>query len=134
MSSEMKIEVFNDRILIWSYGKLPDDLKIKDLKKEHPSLPTNPEIAQVFFFNGIIEKMGRGTQRIVEESSSLGMTSPKWEEIGGGIKLTMDGKTIGKMPETLNKRQIDLIRHLKIEEAITVDQYLEYLDMSVSPR
>jgi len=134
MSAELKIEVFNDRISIWSYGKLPDDLEIKDLKKEHPSLPTNPEIAQVFFLNGIIEKMGRGTQRIIEEFSSWGLNSPKWEEIGGGIKLTMTGKTIGKIPETLNQRQIDLIRQLKTEESITVEQYLENLNMMVSPR
>ncbi|GAH29912.1 unnamed protein product, partial [marine sediment metagenome] len=118
-TAEMKIEIFPDRISIWSYGLLPEKLKISDLKKEHPSLPPNPEIAQIFFLRGIIEKLGRGTQRITEEFKDAGLPSPKWEEIVGGIKLTMTGKRVGKdVPEVFNARQIEAIKKVNTGDVV----------------
>jgi len=46
---------------------LPDGLTPADLKRDHLSLPRNLDIAHVFFIRGLIEKVGRGTQRILED-------------------------------------------------------------------
>ncbi|MBA7528605.1 hypothetical protein ES705_20793 [subsurface metagenome] len=134
-TAEMKIEIFPDRISIWSYGLLPEKLKISDLKKEHPSLPPNPEIAQIFFLRGIIEKLGRGTQRITEEFKDAGLPSPKWEEIVGGIKLTMTGKRVGKdVPEVFNARQIEAIKKVNTGDVVRVKDYLELINVKIAPR
>lgn len=134
-TSEMRIEIYSDRISIWSYGELPKKLKIKDLKGEHPSLPPNPEIAHVFFLRGIIEKLGRGTQRITNEFEDFGLPAPKWEETGGGLKLTMYGKSVdGKIPKTFNTRQIEAIDKLKTGDIIKVAEYLSLIGEEIAPR
>lgn len=134
-TSEMRIEIFAGKISIWSYGGLPVNLKIKDLANEHPSLPPNPEIAHVFFLKGIIEKLGRGTQRIVKEFKDHGLAAPKWEEIGGGIKLTMHGKIAGSaILESFNARQLKAIDSLKPGEMIKATDYNSLVGEAIADR
>jgi ATP-dependent DNA helicase RecG len=51
-SSSVTISVYPDVFVISNSGKLPDDIKVKDLKKNHDSHPVNPDIAHIVFLNG----------------------------------------------------------------------------------
>jgi ATP-dependent DNA helicase RecG len=107
----VSVSVRPHRVEIWSFGKLPKGLSIASLKKGDRSLPVNPDIAQVVFLRGLVELLGRGTRKIVEEFRSLGLPAPVWKEHAGGISLTMrGGHTPGELPRQLNARQIDLLR------------------------
>lgn len=64
------------RIEIWSFGALPKGLTVASLKKVDRSLPVNPDIAQVVFLRGLVELLGRGTRKIVEEFRSLALPEP----------------------------------------------------------
>ena len=44
-----KISVYDDKIMVWNEGSLPEGLTIEDLKRKHSSRPYNPMLAGVFF-------------------------------------------------------------------------------------
>jgi len=41
-TAEIQIRIYDNKIWIWNSGKLPEELSIEDLKKEHSSYPKNP--------------------------------------------------------------------------------------------
>ncbi len=134
-SGGLTIGIYPERIEIWNYGRLPEGLSIRDLKRDHPSLPTNPDIAHIFFLRGIIEKLGRGTQRIVEEFNQAGLPSPKWEEHAGGIRLTLIGRKRDRSPsERINERQFSLLKRYEPGERVSVSRYLKELKEDISER
>jgi len=81
----VSLAIFDDRLEIWSDGTLPFDLKPEDLKREHPSRPRNPLISQVFYLRGMIERWGRGTQKIVELCVKAGHPEPEFGEQAGSV-------------------------------------------------
>lgn len=82
---EARPYIFDDRLEVWSEGILPFGLKIEDLKRDHPSRPRNPLIADVFFRRGLVERWGRGTQTIVELCVQAGHPEPEFIEQAGSV-------------------------------------------------
>ncbi|MEX2139208.1 MAG: ATP-binding protein [Pirellulales bacterium] len=81
----ISIAIFDDRLEIASTGTLPFGLSVDDLKKEHTSHPRNPLLAEVFFRRGLIERWGRGTQKIVSLCVEAGHPEPEFEERAGEV-------------------------------------------------
>ena len=81
----VSVAIFDDRVEIWSEGVLPFGLKVEDLKRDHPSRPRNPLIADVFFRRGLVERWGRGTQTIVELCVQAGHPEPEFIEQAGSV-------------------------------------------------
>jgi ATP-dependent DNA helicase RecG len=98
-SSSVAISVYPDRFVISNSGKLPDDIEIKDLKKNHSSHPVNPDIAHIVFLRGLIDKLGRGTIKIIEDCKDAGLRAPEWKETSNGVTLTFYG------PKSLSERK-----------------------------
>lgn len=61
----------NYHVELWSDGALPFGLRPEDLKRDHASRPRNPLIAEVFYRRGLVERWGRGTQKIVRRNSAV---------------------------------------------------------------
>ncbi len=85
VGGSVSLAVFDDRLEIWSDGMLPFGLKPEDLKRDHQSRPRNPLIAKLFYLRGIIERWGRGTQRIVELCVKAGHPEPEFGEQAGSV-------------------------------------------------
>ena len=83
----ISIAIFDDRLEIWNDGTLPFGFTPNDLKKDHISQPRNPLIATVFYIRGLIEKWGRGTQKIIELCTQLGHPEPEFMEQGGAFAV-----------------------------------------------
>jgi ATP-dependent DNA helicase RecG len=81
----VNVAIFDDRLEISSTGLLPSGLTVADLKRRHPSLPRNPILANVFYLRGLIERWGRGTQKIVELCVRAGHPEPEFEECAGEV-------------------------------------------------
>lgn len=81
----VNLAIYDDRLEIWSDGTLPFNLKPEDLKRDHASRPRNPIIAQVFYLRGMIERWGRGTQKIVELCVKAGHPEPEFGEQAGSV-------------------------------------------------
>ena len=120
--SGMSVGIYPDRIEIWNSGRLPDALKVKDLKQPHPSLPFNPDIAHVFYRRGYMERVGQGTSRIVAECRSLGSPEPNWKQAEAGITLTFWRRT-ATAGTSLNSRQQELLARLKTGESLDINTY-----------
>ena len=81
----ISLAVYDDRLEIWSEGTLPFGLRVEDLKRDHKSMPRNPIIANVFFRRGLVERWGRGTQKIVELCVKAGHPEPEFVEQTGAV-------------------------------------------------
>lgn len=81
----VSLAIYDDRLEIWSDGALPFGLTPDDLKREHSSRPRNPLIANVFYLRGVIERWGRGTQKIVELCVKAGHPEPEFGEQAGSV-------------------------------------------------
>jgi ATP-dependent DNA helicase RecG len=83
----VSVAVYDDRVEITSAGLLPFGLTVADLKRKHESKPRNPLIANLFYLRGLIERWGRGTQRIVELCVQAGHPEPEFEEAAGSVTV-----------------------------------------------
>jgi len=84
----VNVAIFDDRVEIWSSGKLPFGLQPEALKREHNSQPRNPLITGVLYRRGLIEQWGRGTQKIVELCTRAGHPEPTFDEVAGSVVVT----------------------------------------------
>jgi ATP-dependent DNA helicase RecG len=116
MSGNIIIGILPDSIQISNPGGLPEGLKPADLKRDHPSVPRNPDIAHICFLHGLIEKVGRGTQGIVEDCRKARLRDPKWQSSGLETKLTFFAPTAvskSRREEELNERQQKILNALR---------------------
>lgn len=81
----VSVALFDDRLEIWSTGTLPEGLTPEKLKRDHESVPRNRLIADVFYRRGLIERWGRGTNKILAEARKAGCPEPDFEEIVGAF-------------------------------------------------
>lgn len=79
-SGYVAIVVFDDRIEIRSFGRLPNGVTVKQLSGEHDSKPVNPLIAGAFHRTGAVEVWGRGTNRVIAACRKHGAVAPTFEE------------------------------------------------------
>jgi ATP-dependent DNA helicase RecG len=109
----VSVAIFDDRLEIWSSGALPLGIKLEDLKQEHLSRPRNPLIAEVFYRRGLVERWGRGTQKIVELCLRAGHPEPEFLEIAGavGVRFLPRGYVAPlRVAHDLTKRQRQILQ------------------------
>jgi ATP-dependent DNA helicase RecG len=87
----LQISIFSDRTEISNYGSLPEGITVADLKKEHPSILRNPDIANICFIRQYIEMVGSGIIRILSECKKNGFKTPKWVDKNNILLLTFPG-------------------------------------------
>ena len=123
---EVSVSVYPSYLEIWSFGDLPPGLTIASLKGADRSLPVNPDIAQVVFLRGLVDLLGRGTRKIVEEFKGLGLPEPIWRKQAGGVNLSLRSRAMaGEIPKELNARQVALLRQMKPGEQTDLSNYGE---------
>ena len=84
----VSLAIFDDRVEVWSAGRYPAGITAEMLTRDHPSVQRNPLIAEVFYRTGLIEKWGRGTNRVAEMCGARGIAPPEFAEIGGAAVVT----------------------------------------------
>ncbi|MFZ8802049.1 MAG: ATP-binding protein [Candidatus Calescibacterium sp.] len=124
--AEIQIKIYDDRIWIWNPGKLPPQIKLEELKKEHSSYPRNPLIANAFYLAGFIERWGSGTERMVQLCMEQGLPEPEYKEEFGGFSVYFykdiyTEENLRKMG--LNERQIRAVMYVKQKGKITNKEY-----------
>ncbi|WES99879.1 ATP-binding protein [Chryseobacterium arthrosphaerae] len=127
----IQISVYDNQLIIWNEGELPEDWTVAKLKIKHPSRPYNPDIANAFFRSGLIESWGRGTIKILNEAKAAKTPAPvfRYDDSGfyvifsfeeGSVEqkvlrlIKTDGKTTAiKMAEELSVTERTIKRTLK---------------------
>ena len=111
----ISLAIYDDRLEIWSDGTLPFGLHVEDLKRDHPSRPRNPLIADAFFRRGLVERWGRGTQTIVELCVQAGHPEPEFAEQAGavGVRFLPSGYVAPhRVSHDLTERQREILQVL----------------------
>lgn len=115
----VSLAVYDDRLEIWSDGILPAGLTVEDLKIDHTSVPRNPLIADVFYRRGLVERWGRGTQKIVELCVEAGHPEPEFVEQAGAVGvrfLLSDYVPPLRVARDLTTRQREILQILSKRE------------------
>lgn len=86
----IQLSVYNNKLILWNEGRLPEGFTIETLLGKHPSRPFNKNVADIFFKAGFIEAWGRGIAKIINGFTSAGLTAPVFEATMGGILLTIE--------------------------------------------
>jgi len=130
----VQVRVFDDRIEIWSPGGLPEPLTPDDLRKEHKSIPRNPLIAKQFFWIKYIEKVGTGTNDMINYCKEWGLPEPEFKHITGDFVVTF---RISRFTEDylrglrLNERQKKAVEYLKEKKKISRSEYSSLFNCSI---
>lgn len=77
-NASVQIMLFRNRLEIWNPGTLPYGLTVHKLHGPHKSLPANPLLADPMYWNGYIEKVGTGTEDIINKCREYGLRSPEF--------------------------------------------------------
>jgi len=84
----IQISVYDDRIVLWNPGDLPENWTLEKLLGKHPSRPFNPLLANAFFRAGYIESWGRGIEKIHRECRNHDIEPPVYDFEMSGLMLT----------------------------------------------
>ncbi len=127
----IQIKVYENRIVFWNDGKLPENWTIEQLQREHPSNPFNPDIANAFFRAGLIESWGRGIKKITDECRIAGLPVPEIRYEFGGLLVEFrikiqdvsektSGKNVGE--KRRGKTSGKIIELIKSNTQITIPE------------
>jgi ATP-dependent DNA helicase RecG len=137
LSGSITISILPDSLLISNPGGLPAELTPSDLKKDHLSVPRNPDIAHVCFLHRLIEKVGRGTQRIVEDCRKARLRDPRWQSSGLETTLTFFAPTAASTRsrmEELSERQQQILDVLREKKHLRSGELAKLLGSGVTDR
>ena len=87
-SGGIAVHIYPNRLEIWNSGTFPPGVTPESLQGGHISVLRNPDIAHVLYLRGMMEKLGRGSVLIRNESIHRGLPIPRWSEDERGVTLT----------------------------------------------
>ncbi|SHI55344.1 ATP-dependent DNA helicase RecG [Tangfeifania diversioriginum] len=122
----IQISVYDDKLIFWNEGQLPENWTIEKLLTKHPSKPFNPDIANALFRSGYIESWGRGTIKIINECIQFGIPQPKYyyDMSGFWVEFRKDSFSVEYFESLgLNQRQIEALKYVKENGKITNSEY-----------
>jgi len=125
-ATPIQISVYNDKIMIWNYGRLPENWTIDTLQKKHSSVPHNPDISNAFFRIGYIEAWGRGIRKMNEQCTAAGLPQPLYYYESSGFWVVFRKDMLNEddlQAKGLNERQIKAVLYVKEKGQITNKEY-----------
>ena len=125
-NASVEVRLFADRLEVWNPGRLPGSLTLEGLRHDHASIPNNPLIAESLYLTRYIERVGSGTQTMIELCREAGLPEPDFELRQGFFVTTLwrDWLTNEALSRfDLNERQRLAIGHVKIAGRINNAEY-----------
>lgn len=129
----VQISVYEDKLMIWNDGQLPEDWTIENLLKKHSSKPFNPDIANAFFRSGYIESWGRGTIKMQEMCKEYGLPVPEYSYASHDFWITFRKNIYSEeylKKLGLNERQVKAVVYTKSNKEISNSQYQNLVGIS----
>jgi len=129
----IQISVYADKIMIWNYGRLPENWTVEDLLNKHSSQPRNPDIATAFFRSGYVEAWGKGMDNMKDLCVKAKIPVPQFSCKGNDFwtifrKDIYNKENLSKLG--LNERQVEALVYFKSKGEITSSEYAEKYSIS----
>lgn len=123
-NGSVQVELYPDRLEVWSPGSLPYGMTPELLRQQHKSMPTNPILAHPVYLAGYIERLGTGTTDVIDACMAAGLEAPVFEQ-DGDFRVTIwrkshqsdrshDPEVIQSDPEVIQSDP-ELVGRLKAE-------------------
>lgn len=110
----IQISVYNDKIIFWNEGQLPENWTVDKLAQKHPSKPFNPDIANTLFRAGYIESWGRGTIKIINACKAHKIAPPIFANTPPDFEVTLMNHTMSSLAEKgLKSEAIAIILYIQ---------------------
>lgn len=125
-NASVEVRLFADRLEVWNPGRLPGTLTLDSLRIDHPSVPYNPLLAESLYLTRYIERVGSGTQTMIELCREAGLPEPQFEQRSGFFVVTLwrDWLTREFLARLrLNDRQLRGLALIRSEGRITSGIY-----------
>ena len=119
--SHVEVRIHEDRLEIWSPGRLPHGIRLQDLLHSHSSVLRNLGISTVLYDLELVERWGSGIQRMREACEEARVPPPAFSE-GQGFLVTFraDQFTLEYLrSQDLNDRQIGIVLTVRDKGQIT---------------
>ena len=143
----IQISVYEDKLVLWNSGDLPEHWTLEKLLGKHPSQPFNPLIANAFFRAGYIESWGRGIEKINRECREHGIDPPTYDFGMAGLMLTfranpahlrasasgtVQDRLGEKLGEKLGETRTAIVQSMKDNPRVTVSELAKRLRLSTT--
>ena len=128
------LNIFTDHLEVQSPGRLPGPVTLQNLLEARFS--RNAVIVQILSDMGFIERLGYGLDRVVTVLRQQQMQAPRFEEVAGSFRVTLQAPILSPDPATipdlsayqgmnLNPRQEMALSHLALHHRISNSTYHE---------
>jgi len=88
-NASVEVRLFADRLEVWNPGRLPGSLTLEGLRHDHASIPNNPLVAESLYLTRYIERVGSGTQTMIELCRKASLPEPDFELRQGFFVITL---------------------------------------------
>lgn len=122
---QIRVEIYPEPLVISNPGRLPQGWEPSDLKKQHVSIPGNPDVARVFYLRGFMEQLGMGTQKLIAECRELGAKNPVWTAQQNTVSLTIYRAPEPQVEVQLSERQSAFLAATKPGHTYKTSDYAE---------
>ena len=127
----IQISVYDDQIVFWNAGQLPEQWTQEQLLGKHPSKPANPLIAAAFFRAGYVESWGRGIDKILSECRAYGTPAPVFDTSMSGLMVTFKAAPVETPVETRTKTPERILSALARNPELTLGALAQSIGKSV---
>ena len=143
-NNPVQIRIEDEVMYISNSSLLPPDFTAETMMNSHRSMPLNPEIADVFYRAGYIERWGRGIQKICDACREHGTDEPVYTVQSNYVMvrfdalksaIVRDSKAPKPQNESLNEALEDALEKkilliLKNNTQITQKEIVQYVGVS----
>lgn len=142
----IRVSLYDDRLEIFSPGKLPNIVTLENMMKTRYS--RNPRIARTLSEFGWVKELNEGVRRIYDEMQSYFLKEPTYSEPNkNSVLLVLENSIISRNIRTVDKvmdtfdldtvssltdQEILIVQYLMSHESITVKIAKDILDKSTS--
>ncbi|MES0491567.1 MAG: RNA-binding domain-containing protein [Leptospirales bacterium] len=87
-SGNVTVSIYPDRLEILNSGDFPKGVTPRTMTEGHISILRNPDIANIVYLAGMMEKLGRGGMLITKAFQEQNLKAPQWKNESGSVVLT----------------------------------------------
>ncbi|MGH2855589.1 MAG: ATP-binding protein [Solirubrobacteraceae bacterium] len=126
----IRVEIFDDRVEIWSPGRFPGLVDLSD-PLATTRFARNPRIARVCADLSFGQELGEGVRRMFEEMRQAGLYDPIYRQASGGVHLSLLAEPIDReLDARLSERTRAIVVALREGTRLSTGEVAETLHVS----